>query len=104
MEYSEHISIRDFALGYLIEDGGVIEDEADRVQQALEAALDGDSAWWDPGSPFAKIDAFTGNPIPPGHPDTRLIALVFSVFNPIDHCEYTCDLTIWYERFVKEAA
>lgn len=26
------------------------------------------------------------------------------VFNPYDHCEYTCDLTIWYERAVKEAA
>ena len=25
------------------------------------------------------------------------------VFNPIDHCEYTCDLTLWYERVVKEA-
>lgn len=20
------------------------------------------------------------------------------------HCEYTCDLTLWYERIVKEAA
>lgn len=103
MEYSEQISIWGFVLDYLIEDGGVIEDEADRVQQALEAALDGDFAWWDPEAPFAKIDAFTGDPIPPGHPDTRLIALVFSVFNPVDHCEYTCDLTLWYERFVKEA-
>ena len=102
MEYSERISIRDFVLDYLIEDGGVIEAEADRVQQALEAALDGDSAWWDPEAPFAKIDAFTGDPIPPGHPDTRLIAMLFRVFNPIDHCEYTCDLTLWYERIVKE--
>lgn len=31
MEYSEHIAIRDFVLDYLIEDGGVIEAEADRV-------------------------------------------------------------------------
>lgn len=103
MEYSERILIRDFVLDYLTVDGGVIEDEADRVQHALEAALDGDSAWWDPEAPFAKIDVFTGNPIPPGHPDTRLITLVFRVFNPIDHCEYTCDLTLWYERYVKEA-
>lgn len=46
MEYSERIAIRDFVLDYLIEDGGVIEAEADR--------------------------------------------------------EYTCDLTLWYERIVKE--
>ena len=104
MECPEQISIFGFVLEYLIEDGGVIEAEADRVQQALEAALDGDFAWWDPEAPFAKIDAFTGAPIPPGHPDTRLIALVFSVFDTIAHCEYTCDLTLWYERFVKEEA
>lgn len=30
--------------------------------------------------------------------------VLFCVFNPYDHCEYTCDLTIWYERAVKEAA
>ena len=97
MEYSERILIRHFVLDFLIVDGGVIEAEADRVQQALEAGLDGDSAWWDPEEPFAMIDAFTGAPIPPGHPDTRLISLVFSVFNPYDHCEYTCDLTLWYD-------
>lgn len=102
MEYSELILIRYFILDYLIVDGGVIKDEADRVQQALEAALDGDSAWWDPEAPLAMIDAFTGDPIPPGHPDTRLVSLLFSVFNPIDHCEYTCDLTLWYDRIVKE--
>lgn len=102
MEYSEQIAIRDFVLDYLIADAGVIEDEADRVQQALEAALDGDSAWWDPEAPFAMIDAFTGAPIPPGHPDTRLLALVFHVFNPDDHCEYTCDLTLWYDLIVEE--
>lgn len=27
-----------------------------------------------------------------------------SIFDPYAHCEYTCDLTIWYERAVKEAA
>lgn len=47
MEYSELISIRDFVLDYLIEDGGVPEDEADRVQAALEAGLERDSAWND---------------------------------------------------------
>lgn len=104
MEYSERVSIRDFVLDYLIEDGGVIEAEADRVQEALEAGLDGDSAWWDPEAPFAKIDAFTGEPIPPGYPDTRLLTLLFCVFNPDAQCEYTCDLTIWYERIVKEEA
>lgn len=26
------------------------------------------------------------------------------VFDPYAHCEYTCDLTLWYERIVKEAA
>lgn len=40
MEYSERVYIRDFVLDYLIEDGGVLEDEADRVQAALEAGLD----------------------------------------------------------------
>ena len=104
MEYSERVSIRDFVLDYLIEDGGVIEAEADRVQGALEAGLDGDSAWWDPEAPLAMIDAFTGDPIPPDHPDTRLLALLFCVFNPEDHCEYTCDLTLWYDRIVKELA
>ena len=101
MEYSERISTRDFVLDYLIEDGGVIEDEADRVQKELEAVLDGDSAWWDPEAPLAMIDAFTGAPIPPGHPDTRLLTLLFCVFNPDAQCEYTCDLTLWYERIVK---
>lgn len=104
MEYSERIYIRDFVLDYLIEDGGVIEYEADRVQRALEAGLDGDSAWWDPEAPFAMIDAFTGDPIPPGHPDTRLLTLLFCVFDPIGHCECTCDLTLWYDRAVKETA
>lgn len=104
MEYSERISIRDFVLDYLIEDGGVIEAEADRVQKALEAGLDGDSAWWDPEAPLAPIDAFTGAVIPPGHPDTRLLTLLFCAFNPEAHCEYTCDLTLWHERIVKEAA
>lgn len=104
MEYSERISIFDFVLEYLIEDGGVIEAEADRVQQALEAALDGDFAWWDPEAPFARIDAFTGEPIPPDGADTRLLTLLFCVFDPVAHCEYTCDLTLWYDRTVKEAA
>lgn len=104
MEYSERILIRDFVLDYLIEDGGVIEGEADRVQEALEAGLEGDSAWWDPEDPFAMIDAFTGAQIPQGGPDTRLLSLLFCVFDPIAHCEYTCDLTLWYERIVKEAA
>lgn len=39
MEYSERIAIRDFVLEYLIEDGGVIEDEADRVQTAFKRRL-----------------------------------------------------------------
>lgn len=104
MEYSERIAIRDFVLDYLIEDGGVIEDEADRVQEALEAGLEGDSAWWDPEAPLAMIDAFTGAPIPQGYPDTRLLNLLFCTFDPIAHCEYTCDLTLWHERIVKEAA
>ena len=47
MEYSERTLIRDFVLDYLIEDGGVIEAEADCIQEALEADLEGDSAWWD---------------------------------------------------------
>lgn len=51
MEYSERISIQDFVLDYLIEDGGVVEDEADRIQEDLEADLEGDSAWWDPENP-----------------------------------------------------
>lgn len=102
MEYSERILIRDFVLDYLIEDGGVIEAEADRVQEALEAGLEGDSAWWDPEAPLAMIDAFTGAPIPPGGPDTRLLSLLFCVFDPIAHCECTCDLTLWYERIVEE--
>lgn len=104
MEYSERIMTRDFVLDYLIEDGGVIEAEADRVQEALEVGLEGDSAWWDPEDPFAMIDAFTGAPIPPGHPDTRLLNLLFCVFDPIAHCEYTCDLTLWYERIVQDSA
>ena len=104
MEYSERILIRDFVLDYLIEDGGVIEAEADRVQEALEAGLEGDSAWWDPEDPFAMIDAVGGAPIPQGGPDTRLLSLLFCVFDPIARCEYTCDLTLWYERIVKEAA
>lgn len=82
MEYSERIAIRDFVLDYLIEDGGVIEAEA----------------------PFAMIDAFTGAPIPQGGPDTRLLSLLFGVFATIAHCEYTCDLTLWHERLVKEEA
>lgn len=82
MEYSERISIRDFVLDYLIEDGGVIEAEADRVQEALEAGLEGDSAWWDPEAPLAMIDAFTGDPIPQGGPDSRLLSLLFCVFDP----------------------
>lgn len=102
MEYSERILIRDFVLDYLIEDGGVAE--ADRIQEELEADLEGDSAWWDPEDPFAMIDAFTGAPIPPGGPDTRLLSLLFCVFDPIAHCEYTCDLTLWHERLVKETA
>ena len=104
MEYCERVTIRDFVLDYLIEDGGVIEAEANRVQYALEAGLDGDSAWWDPEAPLAMIDAFTGDPIPPGHPDTRLLTLLFYVFNPDAQCEYTCDLTLWYERVLKEEA
>ena len=104
MEYSERVLIRDFVLDYLIEDGGVIEAEADRVQEALEAGLEGDSAWWDPEAPFAMIDAFTGAPIPQGAPDTRLLTLLFCVFDPDGQCEYTCDLTLWYERIVKESA
>lgn len=104
MEYSERIAIRDFVLDYLIEDGGVIEAEADRIQEELEADLEGDSAWWDPEAPFAMIDAFTGAPIPQGGPDTRLLSLLFGVFDPIAHCEYTCDLTLWHERLVKEEA
>lgn len=104
MEYSERILIRDFVLDYLIEDGGVIEAEADRVQEALEVGLEGDSAWWDPEDPFAMIDAFTGAPIPQGGPDTRLLNLLFCVFDPIAHCEYTCDLTLWYERIVQDSA
>lgn len=103
MEYSERSLIRDFVLDYLIEDGGVIEAEADRVQEALEAGLEGDSAWWDPEAPLAMIDAFTGAPIPQGHPDTRLLTLLFCVFDPIAHCEYTCDLTLWYERIVQDS-
>lgn len=102
MEYSERTLIRDFVLDYLIEDGGVIEVEADQVQRELEADLEGDSAWWDPEAPLAMIDAFTGAPIPPGAPDTRLLSMLFCVFDPIAHCEYTCDLTIWHERLVKE--
>lgn len=31
MEYSERILIRDFVLDYLIEDGGVIEAEYERI-------------------------------------------------------------------------
>lgn len=104
MEYSERILIRDFVLDYLIEDGGVIEVEADQVQRELEDDLEGDSAWWDPEAPLAMIDAFTGAPIPPGAPDTRLLSMLFCVFDPIAHCEYTCDLTIWHERLVKEEA
>lgn len=104
MEYSERILIRDFVLDYLIEDGGVIEAEADRIQEELEADLEGDSAWWDPEAPFAMIDAFTGEPIPQGGPDTRFLNLLFCVFDPIAHCEYTCDLTLWHERLVKEEA
>ena len=104
MEYSERILIRDFVLDYLIEDGGVIEAEADRIQEELEADLEGDSAWWDPQAPFAMIDAFTGAPIPQGGPDTRLLNLLFRVFDPIAHCEYTCDLTLWPERLEKEEA
>lgn len=104
MEYSERILIRDFVLDYLIEDGGVIEAEADRIQEELEADLEGDSAWWDPETPLAMIDAFTGAPIPPGGPDTRLLNLLFCVFDPIAHCEYTCDLTLWHERIVQETA
>lgn len=104
MEYSERISIRDFVLDYLIEDGGVIEAEADRIQEDLEDDLEGDSAWWDPEAPLAMIDAFTGAPIPPGGPDTRLLSLLFCIFDPIAHCEYTCDLTIWHESLVKETA
>ena len=104
MECSERITIRDFVLDYLIEDGGVIEAEADRIQEALEAGLEGDSAWWDPEAPLAMIDAFTGAPILPDAPDTRLLSLLFCVFDPIAHCEYTCDLTLWYERIVKETA
>lgn len=103
MEYSERILIRDFVLDYLIEDGGVIEAEADRVQEALEAGLEGDSAWWDPEAPFAMIDAFTGAPIHQGGPDTRLLSLLFCVFDPIAHCEYTCDLTLWYERIAQDS-
>lgn len=30
--------------------------------------------------------------------------LLFRVFDPIAHCEYTCDLTLWHERLVKEEA
>ena len=81
MEYSERIAIRDFVLDYLIEDGGVIEAKADRIQEELEADLEADSAWWDPEAPFAMIDAFTGAPIPPGAPDTRLLSLLFCIFD-----------------------
>lgn len=104
MEYSERILIQDFVLDYLIEDGGVIEAEADRIQAELEADLEGDSAWWDPENPLAMIDAFTGAPIPQGGPDTRLLNLLFCIFDPIAHCEYTCDLTLWHERLVQETA
>lgn len=103
MEYSERTLIRDFVLDYLIEDGGVIEAEADCIQEALEAGLEGDSAWWDPENPLAMIDAFTGDPIPQGGPDTRLLSLLFCVFDPIAHCEYTCDLTLWHERIVQDS-
>lgn len=102
MEYSERVYIRDFVLDYLIEDGGVIEAEADQVQADLEAWLESDSAWWDPEAPLAWIDAFTGDPIPPDGADTRLLNLLFCVFDPIAHCEYTCDLTLWHERMVGE--
>ena len=95
MEYSERTLIGDFVLDYLIEDGGVIEAEADRVQEALEACLEGDSAWWDPEAPLAMIE--------PGAPDTRLLSLLFCVFDPMDHCEYTCDLTLWYERISQDS-
>jgi hypothetical protein len=101
MEYSERTLIRDFVLDYLIEDGGVIEAEADCIQEALEADLE--SAWWDPENPLAMIDAFTGDPIPPGGPDTRLLSLLFCIFDPIAHCEYTCDLTLWHERIVQDS-
>ncbi len=104
MEYSERFLIRDFALEYLIEDGGVIEAEADRIQEALEDCLGRESVWWDPEAPLAMIDAFTGAPIPPDGPDTRFLALLFCLFDPADHCEDPCDLTLWYERIVKEAA
>lgn len=103
MEYSERTLIRDFVLDYLIEDGGVIEAEADCIQEALEADLEGDSAWWDPENPLAMIDAFTGAPIPQGGPDTRLLSLLFCIFDPIAHCEYTCDLTLWHERIVQDS-
>ena len=102
MEYSERVYIRDFVLDYLIEDGGVPENEADQVQADLEAGLESDSAWWDPEAPLAWIDAFTGDPIPPDGADTRLLNLLFCVFDPIAHCEYTCDLTLWHERMVRE--
>lgn len=102
MEYSERIYIRDFVLDYLIEDGGVIEVEADQVQADLEARLESDSAWWDPEAPLAWIDAFTGAPIPPDGADTRLLSLLFCIFDPIAHCECTCDLTLWHERMVRE--
>lgn len=59
--------------------------------------MEGDSAWWNPEAPFAMIDAFTGAP------DTRLLSLLFCVFDPYAQCEYTCDLTRWYEQLVKEA-
>ena len=102
MEYSERVYIRDFVLDYLIEDGGVIEAEADQIQAGLEAGLESDSAWWDPEAPLAWIDAFTGDPIPPDGADTRLLNLLFCIFDPIAHCEYTCDLTLWHERMVRE--
>lgn len=46
----------------------------------------------------------TGAPIPQGGPDTRLLNLLFCIFDPIAHCEYTCYLTLWHERIVQESA
>ena len=122
MEYSERISIRDFVLDYLIEDGGVIEAEADRVQEALEAGLEGDSAWWNPEAPLAMIDAFIRSPraartaafchcsSASSTPTPSASTFGFGVlplrrhFDPYAQCEYTCDLTFWYERVTKETA
>lgn len=100
MEYSERIAIRDFVLDYLIEDGGVIEAEADRVQR-----LGGRLRMVGSRSPARNDRCLHRRPDPPGRPgQPPSVSLLFCVFDPADHCEDPCDLTLWYERIVKEAA